>query len=168
MAQKKAKSKSKAKARAVRKTPKRRASKAAPKRKARQTPETLRLRATTLGFTVDDLGRSLAFYQGLLRFHVGERWEKDGVLHGVMLKAGSCELGLSQDDWQKGRDRSKGVGVRAWFEITQDVDAMAARVKAAGVPLTEEPKDGYGGRWFSVDDPDGYHLTFFLETGKKG
>jgi uncharacterized glyoxalase superfamily protein PhnB len=45
-----------------------------------------------------------------------------------------------------------------------DVDALAGRAKAAGVPLTEEPKDEpWGARTFSLDDPDGYHLTIFRE-----
>lgn len=135
---------------------------AAPRQKARQSPETLRLRAFTPGLTVNDLDRSIAFYTKALGFIVGERWERDGRLVGVMLKAGASELGLSQDDWQKGRDRTKGVAVRLWCETAQDIDALAARARAAGHALTEEPKDQpWGGRAFSLDDPDGFHLTIF-------
>jgi len=131
----------------------------------RNVPETLRLRAVTPGFTVADLQRSIAFYTEILGFLVSERWNDGNVLRGVMLKAGVCELGLSQDDWKKGRDRQKGEGVRVWFETVQDVDALAARARAAGLVLTEEPKDQpWGGRAFSLDDPDGFHLTFFRET----
>ena len=146
---------SRARAKAARRAPRAR-------RKARQSPETLRLRGFTPGLTVSDLERSIAFYTKALGFFVGERWEREGRLVGVMLKAGSSELGLSQDDWQKGRDRVKGVGVRVWCETAQDVDALAARVKAAGHRLTEEPADQpWGGRAFSLDDLDGFHLTFF-------
>jgi uncharacterized glyoxalase superfamily protein PhnB len=114
---------------------------------------------------VGDLQRSIDFYTGVLRFFVEERWTDGDVLRGVMLKAGLCELGLSQDDWKKGRERKKGEGVRIWCETAQDVDAMAARVKAAGHALTEEPRDQHwGGRAFSVDDPDGYHLTIFRSS----
>jgi catechol 2,3-dioxygenase-like lactoylglutathione lyase family enzyme len=113
-------------------------------------------------FTVDDLEKSLAFYSDVLGFIVGERWTEGGKLLGVMLKAGTCELGLSQDDWAKGRDRKKGEGVRIWCETIMDVDALADRVKAARVRLSEGPKDEtWGGRSFSLDDPDGYHLTIF-------
>ena len=49
-----------------------------------------------------------------------------GVLRGVMLKAGACDLGLSQDDWAKGRDRKKGEGMRIWCQTAQDIDALAA------------------------------------------
>jgi predicted enzyme related to lactoylglutathione lyase len=79
----------------------------------------------------------------------------------VMLKAGVCKLGLSQDDWAKGRDRKRGEGVRIWCTTAQDIDALAARIQAAGGALTEGPADQeWGGRSFSVDDPDGYHLSF--------
>lgn len=134
------------------------APKAARKRR-RRAPETLRLRSFTPSFTVDDLARSMAFYKEVLGFIEKEQWKDGGVLRGVMLKAGACELGLSQDDWAKGRDRRKGEGVRIWCETAQDVDALAARVKAAGVRLTEEPQDRWGERSFSLNDPDGYHLT---------
>jgi len=130
-------------------------------RKARRAPETLRLKSFTPSLTVNDLGKSLAFYTDALGFFVGERWQDGDVLRGVMLKAGASELGLSQDDWKLGKDRKKGVGFRIWCDTAQDVDAVAARVKAAGFKLTEEPEDhpAWGVRSFSVDDPDGFHLT---------
>ena len=129
--------------------------------KARREPETLRLSSFTPSLTVNDLARSLAFYSGALGFIVGEEWKDGDVLRGVMLKAGACELGLSQDDWKQGKDRKKGLGVRIWCDTAQDIDAMAARVKAAGSVLTEEPEDhtAWGVRSFSFDDLDGFHFT---------
>lgn len=129
--------------------------------KARHLPETLRLKAFTPSLTVNDLQKSLAFYTGALGFFPGEQWKDGDVLRGVMLKAGACELGLSQDDWKMGKDRQKGVGFRIWCDTAQDLDAIAARVKAAGFTLTAEPEDhpAWGVRSFSVDDPDGFHLT---------
>jgi uncharacterized glyoxalase superfamily protein PhnB len=134
-------------------------SRPARKPKTRRSPETLRLRSVTPAFTVNDLHRSLAFYTEVLGFVVKERWTDGSVLRGVMLVAGACELGLSQDNWAKGRDRKKGEGVRIWCDTAQDVDALAARVKAAGHALTEAPQDRWGGRNFSLDDPDGFHIT---------
>jgi catechol 2,3-dioxygenase-like lactoylglutathione lyase family enzyme len=128
--------------------------------KPRRTPETLRLRAFMPSFTVDDLQRSIDFYTGTLGFIEGERWAEEGKLLGIMLKAGACELGLSQDDWAKGRDRKKGVGFRLWCATGQDIDALAARIKAAGGRLVQEPTDEYGSRNLTIDDPDGYRLTF--------
>jgi uncharacterized glyoxalase superfamily protein PhnB len=133
----------------------------APAHKARRLPETLRLMSFTPSLTVNDLARSLAFYTEALGFFVGERWNDGDVLRGAMLKAGGCELALSQDDWKQGRDRKKGAGFRIWCDTAQDIDTLAARVKAAGCALTEEPEDhpAWGVRSFSVDDPDGFHLT---------
>jgi catechol 2,3-dioxygenase-like lactoylglutathione lyase family enzyme len=131
---------------------------------ARRGPETLRLRATIPSFTVDDLERSIRFYTDALGFVEKERWKDDkGVTRGVMLFAGTCELGLSQDDWAKGRDRKKGLGFSVWCETRQDVDALAARVKGAGFTLASEPKDEYGGRSFAIEDPDGFRLVLYRE-----
>ena len=129
-------------------------------------PETLRLRSIEPSFTVTDLERSVRFYTDILGFVVGEQFTDDrGVRQGVMLKAGTCQLGLSQDDWAKGRDRQRGVGVRIWCTTAQDIDALGSRIKARGGTLTEEPKDQpWGGRSLSVDDPDGFHLTIYREA----
>lgn len=132
------------------------------KTKARRTPETLRLKSFTPSLTVNDLTKSLAFYTDGLGFVIGQRWPGvDGSLQGAMLKAGASEFGISQDDWKQGKNRKKGVGSRLFLETAQDVDAIAARLKAAGHLLTEEPSDNvqWGVRSFSVDDPDGFHLT---------
>ena len=128
----------------------------------RQERETLRLRSLEPSLTVDDLARSVQFYTDVLGFIVGDRWTDGGVLRGVMLKAGVCELGLSQDDWAKGRNRKKGEAVRISCQTAQDIDALAARIKASGGRLTEEPTDHpWGTRSLSVDDPDGFHLTIY-------
>lgn len=136
--------------------------KAAPKAmKARKVPETLRLKGFMPSITVNDLAKSLAFYTDALGFIVKDRWTEGEVLRGVMLQAGVCELGVSQDDWKLGRDRKKGEGFRIFCQTGQDIDSIAARVKAAGFTLTQEPADqpGWGMRTFSVDDPDGFHIS---------
>lgn len=155
---------------ARRSTPGNRSSRAATSRSAsqperrRREPETLRLRGIEPSLTVNDLKHSLRFYTDVLGFIVGERWTDGGVLRGAMLKAGACGLGLSQDDWAKGRDRKKGDGMRIWLRTAQNIDALATRIKAAGGRLTQEPKDeSWGGRSLSIADPDGFHLTIYAE-----
>jgi predicted enzyme related to lactoylglutathione lyase len=138
---------------------------ARPPERRRQNPATLRLRAFEPALTVDDLEKSMRFYTGILGFIVSDRWtDPKGVLRGVMLRAGAAGLGLSQDDWAKGRDRKKGEGLRLWCTTVQDIDDLAARIKAAGGRLTEGPMDQpWGSRSLSVDDPDGFHLTIYQQ-----
>lgn len=88
----------------------------------------LQARSLAPSFTVDDLQGSIRFYEAL-GFGVEERWEEHGALLGVMMQAGAAHIGLSQDDWKKGRDRRKGVGMRIFIGTTQDIDALAARAK---------------------------------------
>lgn len=130
---------------------------AAPQR--REDPETLRLRTLSPALTVDDLEQSLRFYTEALGFTVEERWEEEGELKGVMLLAGTCHVGLSQDDWAKGREREKGVGFRIFAETAQDLDAIAQRLRQHGVEPDGPKEQPWGGRALSVTDPDGFKLT---------
>lgn len=131
-----------------------------PSEQRSQDPESLRLRQFTPSLTVDDLGLSLRFYEDGLGFTVEERWEEDGELRGAMLVAGACRLGLSQDDFAKGRDRHKGLGFRLWAETAQDLDALAARLRDHGAEPDGPKTEPWGARTLSVEDPDGYKLTF--------
>lgn len=124
-------------------------------------PQIAALKGTQVmpSLTVDDVSRSLAFFAAL-GFEVEDRWEHDGVLLGVMLKAGQARLGLSQDDFKKGRDRVKGVGMRIYIEADDDIDAVAARAQAAGVALVTAPHDTeWGTRAFEAVEPSGFLLT---------
>ena len=111
------------------------------------------------GLTVDDVSKTIAFYEAL-GFSLAEKWEENGALTGAMLQAGTLQLGLSQDDWKKGRDRQKGVGCRLNIETAQSIDDIAARVKAAGYKLDVEPFDTpWKTRQFELTDPSGFKLT---------
>ena len=119
----------------------------------------LRAKGLAPSFTVDDLQQSIRFYEAL-GFGIEERWEDKGVLLGVMLQAGKAHIGLSQDDWKKGRDRAKGVGMRIFVETDQDIDGLAAGAKSAGLKLDQVPHDTpWGSRAFEVSDPSGFKLT---------
>jgi len=127
------------------------------------TQEALQITAIIPSITVDDLQRSITFYEAL-GFAIDERWEEGGKLLGVMLRAGKTQIGLSQDDWQKGRDRKKGIGMRLTMSTTQKVDEIAARAKAAGIQLKSEPHDTeWKTRAFEISDPSGFLLTIFSE-----
>ena len=127
------------------------------------TQEAVQISAIVPTLTVDDLQKSIAFYEAL-GFAIDERWEDKGTLLGVMLRAGKTELGLNQDDWKKGRDRKKGIGMRLSISAPGSVDEIAKRAKSAGIALTSEPRDTeWRSRAFEVSDPNGFLLTVFSE-----
>ena len=127
------------------------------------THEALQFTGIIPSLTVDDLQKSIAFYEAL-GFAIDERWEDNGTLVGVMMRAGKTQIGLSQDDWKKGRDRKKGVGLRLALETTQNIDDIASRARSAGITLGKEPHDTeWKSRAFEVTDPSGFILTVFSE-----
>jgi uncharacterized glyoxalase superfamily protein PhnB len=124
------------------------------------TTATLKAQTLAVTLTANDLERSMHFYTQGLGFTVVDREEADGKLQGVMLEAGDAKLGLSQDDFAKGRDRVKGVGMGLYIETTQDLDALARRAKDAGIRLDNELGPlPWGPLGFRVTDPDGFKLT---------
>ena len=127
----------------------------------RESDSVTNLQAETLepSLTADDLQQNIRFYEGL-GFVVGDRWEDNGVLLGVMLKAGEARIGITQDDFKKGRDRRKGVGMRVYLTTAQNLERLAGNAKSAGITLDTEPHDTpWGSRAFDVTDPSGFKLT---------
>lgn len=129
------------------------------------TQEAVQISAIVPTLTVDDLQKSISFYEAL-GFVIDEQWEEKGTLLGVMMRAGRTEIGLNQDDWKKGRDRKKGIGVRLSISTTRDtVDELAKRARSAGITLKSDPHETeWKSRAFEVVDPSGYLLTVFSEA----
>jgi uncharacterized glyoxalase superfamily protein PhnB len=128
------------------------------------TNTALQAKTISTSFTVNDLEQSMRFYEGL-GFGVGEKWEENGAVVGVMMHAGDVEIGLNQDDWKKGRDRIKGLGMGVYIGTEQDIDQLAARARDAGITLQADPHDTpWGTRAFQVRDPDGFVLTISSDT----
>jgi catechol 2,3-dioxygenase-like lactoylglutathione lyase family enzyme len=151
-----------AKKKSARKPTKKAAKRPALRRAAakRKQPESLRLKAANPGFTVNDIERSLAWYQDVLGCVVVERWERDGKLSGANMRAGAVDFYLGQDDWKKGHDRTKGEGFRMYCVTSQNVDVLAAAIKARGGVLLHGPQtEPWGERDFAVADPDGFKIT---------
>lgn len=120
----------------------------------------LQARSLSPSLTVSDLQKSIRFYTEGLGFSTGEEWKDGDKLIGVMLQSDQVYLMLGQDDFAKGRDRAKGIGVRLYIQTKGDVNALAAHAKAAGLTLDSGPADlGWGPTGFTLTDPDGYKLT---------
>ena len=130
---------------------------------ATATESMLQAKTVSPSLTVNDVQQSLRLFEGL-GFAVEERWEEQGKLLGVMMRAGDARIGLTQDDWQKGRDRQKGVGLRIYIGTKQNIDEIASRARTAGVKLDSEPHDTeWKTRAFDVTEPSGFKITITSE-----
>jgi predicted enzyme related to lactoylglutathione lyase len=129
-------------------------------RATRAQPESFRARALSNSLTVKDLERSVAWYRDVVGFTVDQRYEREGTLRAVALKAGAIRILLNLDDGAKGWDRTKGEGFSVQFTTAQSVDDIANRIKSKGGTLLTEPADmPWGVRMFRLVDPDGYKIA---------
>jgi uncharacterized glyoxalase superfamily protein PhnB len=111
--------------------------------------------------TVADIHKSMAWYRDVIGFEVQQQHERDGQLRAVALKAGSVRIMINQEDGAKGWDRTKGEGFSLQFMTEDNLDEMAAKIKASGSTLDTEPADmPWGVRMFRMRDPDGFKLVF--------
>lgn len=121
------------------------------------------INATNLGcsLTCKDLDTSIRWYRDVLGFGVAHQFEKEGKVVAAVIVAGDFRIVLNQDDGKLGWDRIKGQGIYLQINVAgrADVDAAAARLKAAGWALLSEPADRpWGARVFQFNDPDGFKL----------
>lgn len=120
----------------------------------------------SVAISANDVGRSLDFYVKALGFQEVERMEENGKVQGAMIAAGDALVGVSQDDFAKGRDRKKGVGMSIHVETDQDIQEVAQRAKQAGISFEKEPGSlPWGPKGFSVKDPDG--VTVYISNPER-
>jgi catechol 2,3-dioxygenase-like lactoylglutathione lyase family enzyme len=121
----------------------------------------LNAESSNAALTVNDLQQSIKFYTEGLGFEIVHRHEHEGKLRYVRMQGGQVTIGIGQDDFAKGRDRKKGVGMRFWFTTHQDLDALAAQIKAAGFAIARGPAPtNWNSTELAVVDPDGFNISF--------
>jgi uncharacterized glyoxalase superfamily protein PhnB len=121
--------------------------------------------ALAASLTVQDLEHSVAWYTDVVGFSIDRKHERAGKLMAISLRAGTVRLLLGQDDGAKGTNRTKGEGISLQLTNSQDLDAIARRIEAAGTALDTPPTDTpFGARVFRVRDPDGFKLVFSSGT----
>ena len=134
----------------------------------KEKASTLNLGGVMPAITVSDLQASIAWYRDVMGFVVAREIEHEGQRVGAMISAGSVQFMLGQDDFAKGRDRQKGIGFRLYCVSEQDIDELAATIKARGGTLDQEPTDQpWGARDLAVSDPDGFKITISSGTGEE-
>ena len=127
------------------------------------TDTTAAISATNLGcsITCRDLEASIRFYRDAIGFAVAQTFEHEGKTVATVVAAGDCRIVLNQDDGKLGWDRIKGQGFYLQINVAgaADVDRAAARIRAAGGALLDEPADRpWGARMFQFKDLDGFKL----------
>jgi uncharacterized glyoxalase superfamily protein PhnB len=126
----------------------------------RAEPEAFHALTLSVSLTVRDIWKSLAWYHDVVGFAIDRKYERDGKLMSVALRAGDERILIGQDDGASGWDRVKGEGFSLYFTTGQSVDEIAARIKRLGGTLESEPADTpWGVRVFRVKDPDGFKIA---------
>lgn len=122
--------------------------------------EQLRGESLEAALTVKNLEESARWHVQVLGFSEDRRYEREGRLIAVSLKAGAVRILLTQDDGAMGFDRAKGIGLSLQITTHQSADALAERVKKQGGTLDTEPVTmPHGARVFRLRNPDGFRFT---------
>jgi catechol 2,3-dioxygenase-like lactoylglutathione lyase family enzyme len=122
-----------------------------------------------------DLAESLAFWQGVLGFAIAYARPEQRFVYLEHPDGAQMMLYQRDGDWETGpMDRPYGRGVVLQIYVA-DVEAVAARVRAAGLPFYVEPREKWrhwgdrqgGQREFLVQDPDGYLVMVAQRIGER-
>ncbi|MBC2837190.1 VOC family protein [Gemmobacter straminiformis] len=124
---------------------------------------------------VTDYPVSLAFWTELLGF--GLAFERPAQKLACLVHPDGAQVMVYQrdGDWETGAmERPFGRGLVVQVYVA-DVDAVAARVRAAGLPFYVAPREKWrdwgdrlgGQREFLVQDPDGYLVMVVQRIGER-
>src|SRR5262245_10693407 len=108
-----------------------------------------------LFFEVNNLEQSLSFYHDQLGLAV-ESPNSDAEPPMASVRAGSLRITLVQ---QLETMLRRGRGVHFVFQV-DDVDDFHRRLVSRGLEVSAPTDEGWGGRFISLRDPDGYRLFF--------
>jgi catechol 2,3-dioxygenase-like lactoylglutathione lyase family enzyme len=104
---------------------------------------------------VNNLEESLLFYHDQLGFEIeSHNIEAEPPIASV--RVGSLRITLVQ---QLETMLKRGRGVHFVLGVS-DVDQFYRRLRTSGVQVSEPGDEGWGGRFVSLQDPDGYRLFF--------
>ena len=104
---------------------------------------------------VNNLEDSLLFYHEHLGFEI-ESHNPEAESPIASVRVGSLRITLVQ---QLETMLKRGRGVHFVFGVG-DVDQFHERLKTSKVQVSEPRDEGWGGRFVSLQDPDGYRLFF--------
>ncbi len=128
-------------------------------------------------FFTSDVPEFLDFWTKALGFEVAVRWPEEGTPAWAEVRLGEQAVmvgsvppeGGEHDSplWGEIRERVGTPGAVTTYVAVDDVDAHAAKARAAGAPILQEPTDQwYGIREYVTRDPDGNLLSFYRPNEK--
>src|ERR1051325_11947339 len=104
---------------------------------------------------VNSLAESVAFYADVLAFQIDSH-EPTAEPPIASLRSGSLRITLVQ---QLETMLKRGRGVHFVLGVS-DVDSFHEKLIARNIQVTEPLDEGWGGRFVSLTDPDGYRWFF--------
>ena len=108
-----------------------------------------------ISLQVRNLSTSREFYTEILGFTIDERFNTPDF---VLFDTSTIPFALSEAKVNLDQAPQPGLGVALWIDCDQ-VNALHAKLEAAGGTILTPPFDGPFGRTFVFADPDGYRIT---------
>jgi len=111
---------------------------------------------------VRNMKETIEFYKNALGFKMGMVFpDADNPEYADLSKDGMVLMFLPSKNIGIGSEEKLGIGVNMYMEIDGDIDEYYAELKNRGVKIVVDIKDEpFGIRDFTVEDIDGYQLTF--------
>jgi uncharacterized glyoxalase superfamily protein PhnB len=111
---------------------------------------------------VRNMKQSIEFYKNSLGFKMGMAFpDADNPEYTDLSKDGMVLMFIPVENVGVGKVERLGIGVNIYMQIDGDIDEYYNELKNKGVKILVDIKDEpYGIRDFTVEDIDGYKLTF--------
>ena len=105
---------------------------------------------------------TIEFYKNILGFETGMVFPDEiNPEYADLSKDGMVMMFLLAKNMGIGSDEKLGIGVNLYMEIDGDIDEYYAELKNKSVKIVYDINDEHFGiRDFSIEDIDGYQLTF--------
>ncbi len=111
---------------------------------------------------VRNMKQTIEFYKNSLGFKMGMVFpDADNPEYADLSKDGMVLMFISAENIGIGTQEKLGIGLNMYMQIDGDIDEYYNELKNKGVEIVVDIKDEpYGIRDFTVEDIDGYKLTF--------